>query len=180
MKSHTPTLSLRAFAPLVAALAAHALFSCTVHAQNAPLRPPPGGFERPLADAPRRGNPGASPTITNVEFKALLTHWADFDANKNARLDKDETPELFAKLFDAADGNHDGALDEKERAGVAAKPAAQAASATQRPTQPSVTRPQPPGPRRPGAAGPGDGEVLKRVIFGDPIFGAPDIPKPAK
>lgn len=77
---------------------------------------PRGGFDRPLADAPRFGNPGASPKLTLVDLRALLGHWAEFDANKNGRLEKDEVPEFFGKLFDEADLNHDGALDEQERA----------------------------------------------------------------
>lgn len=75
-----------------------------------------GGFDRPLADSNRFGNPGASPKLTVVDLRALLTHWAEFDANKNGKLEKDEAPELFGKLFDEADLNHDGALDEQERA----------------------------------------------------------------
>jgi len=74
-----------------------------------------GGFDRPLADSNRFGNPGASPKLTVVDLRALLGHWAEFDANKNGRLEKDEVPEFFGKLFDEADLNHDGALDEQER-----------------------------------------------------------------
>jgi hypothetical protein len=77
---------------------------------------PRGGFDRPLADSPRFGNPGASPKLTMVDFRALLKHWADFDTNKNQLLEKSEVPELFGKLFDEADLNHDGVLDEHERA----------------------------------------------------------------
>ena len=157
----------------LAVLTTGALFSTAATAQNAPLRPPPGGFERPLATAPRRGNPGASPTLTTTEFKVLLTHWADYDANKNQKLDKAETPELFAKLFDAADANRDAALDEKEMSGVKAQPASPSSAATQRPAQPAAARPPPPGAGR-------DGEALRRAVFGDPVFGAPEIPKPAK
>jgi len=153
----------------LAVLTTGALFTTAATAQNAPLRAPPGGFERPLADAPRRGNPGASPTLTAAEFKALLAHWADYDANKNQKLDKAETPELFAKIFDAADANHDGGLDEKERASVKAQPVAQPASA--RPAQPAGPRPQ---------NSPAVPDSLKRAVFGDPIFGAPEIPKAAK
>lgn len=156
----------------LAVLMTAALFSAAVTAQNAPLRPPLGGFERPLADAPRRGNPGASPTLTAAEFQTLLSHWADYDANKNQRLDKGETPELFAKLFDAADANQDGALDEKERAGVKAQPVAQAT-----PSSPTQARPSGPRQAQNPSAVP---DPLKRAVFGDPIFGAPEIPKAAK
>jgi hypothetical protein len=100
--------ALPAFAGLV-------FFTATVSAED-PKPRPRGGFDRPLADAPRFGNPGASPKLTIADFRALLAHWADFDANKNGRLQKDEVPELFGKLFDQADLNHDGVLDEQERA----------------------------------------------------------------
>ena len=84
----------------------------TAAGQDATPTPRPrGGFERPLAEAPRFGNPGASPKLTIVEFRVLLAHWVDFDANKNQRLEKSEVPELFGKLFDEADLNHDGVLD---------------------------------------------------------------------
>jgi hypothetical protein len=75
-----------------------------------------GGFDRPLADSNRFGNPGASPKLAIADLRAFLAHWAEFDANKNGKLEKDEVPELFGKLFDEADLNHDGALDEQERA----------------------------------------------------------------
>ena len=61
----------------------------------------------------------SSAQLTMAEFKTLLAHWADFDANKDKLLAKLEVPELFAALFDQADANHDGQLDEKERAKVA-------------------------------------------------------------
>ena len=103
------------FSPALAVLAGVIWFTATVSAQEATPRPRFGGFERPLAETPRFGNPGASPKLTIVEFRALLAHWADFDANKNLLLEKSEVPELFWKLFDQADLNHDGALDEHER-----------------------------------------------------------------
>jgi hypothetical protein len=90
------------------------IFTASVSAEDP--KPRRGGFDRPLADSNRFGNPGASPKLTIVDLRALLAHWADFDANKNGRLEKDEVPELFGKLFDQADLNHDGALDEQERA----------------------------------------------------------------
>ncbi len=91
------------------------VLSATVLAED-PKPRARGGFDRPLADSNRFGNPGASPKLTVVDLRALLAHWAEFDANKNGRLEKDEAPELFGKLFDEADLNHDGALDEQERA----------------------------------------------------------------
>lgn len=101
---------------LSAALSASVgLVLCTANAED-PKPRPRGGFERPLADAPRFGNPGASPKLTMADFRSLLAHWGDFDANKNQLLEKSEVPELFGKLFDEADLNHDGALDEHERA----------------------------------------------------------------
>lgn len=160
-----------AFALAVLLAAAHS--SNIVVAQNAPRRAPPGGFDRPLAVTPRYGNPGASPTLTNTEFKALLGHWADFDANKNQRFDKTEVPELFAGLFDQADANHDGALDEKERAAVKVQTAAASqASATARPAQP-------PPQGQPRNSGP-PGDPLLRAVFGDPLFGVPQAPPPAR
>lgn len=101
--------------PALAMLVGALLFSTTVHAQDATPRPR-GGFERPLAETPRYGNPGASPKLTIADLRALLAHWEDFDTNKNQLLEKSEVPELFWKLFDQADLNHDGALDEHERA----------------------------------------------------------------
>ncbi|MEI9896086.1 MAG: EF-hand domain-containing protein [Chthoniobacter sp.] len=101
-------------------------------AQDAKPRPR-GGFERPLAEAPRFGNPGASPKLTAVDFRVLLAHWADFDTNQNQRLEKSEVPELFGKLFDEADLNHNGALDAQEMALVmqpAAAPSSASASTT--------------------------------------------------
>jgi hypothetical protein len=103
------------------------------------LRVPQGGFERPLAEAPRFGNPGASPKLTLVEFRELLAHWADFDTNKNGLLEKSEVPELFGKLFDAADINHDGALDEHERALVRQQPSLPAAPAPASAASPTTT-----------------------------------------
>ena len=91
------------------------LILCTASAED-PKPRPRGGFDRPLAEAPRFGNPGASPKLTMADFRTLLEHWADFDANKNQLLEKSEVPELFGKLFDEADLNHDGVLDEHERA----------------------------------------------------------------
>jgi hypothetical protein len=101
----------------VSLLTALTVLAVAVIAANAedPKPRPRGGFDRPLADSPRFGNPGASPKLTMVDFRTLLTHWADFDANKNQLLEKSEVPELFGKLFDQADLNHDGALDEHER-----------------------------------------------------------------
>lgn len=90
-------------------------FTATASAED-PKPRRAGGFDRPLADSNRFGNPGASPKLASADLRALLAHWADFDANKNGRLEKDEVPELFGKLFDEADLNHDGALDESERA----------------------------------------------------------------
>jgi len=109
-----PTSS-TALAMLVCAV----FISANAAAQDATPKPRPrGGFERPLSETPRFGNPGASPKLTIVDFRALLAHWADFDANKNQRLEKSEVPELFGKIFDEADSNHDGVLDEQERAAV--------------------------------------------------------------
>ncbi|HSI14138.1 MAG TPA: EF-hand domain-containing protein [Chthoniobacter sp.] len=110
-----------------------ALCSLSANAQDAKPRPR-GGFDRPLADTPRFGNPGASPKLTIVDFGALLAHWAEFDADKNQRLEKSEVPELFGKLFDEADLNHDGVLDEQERglvmqAASASSPASAATTA---------------------------------------------------
>lgn len=99
----------------LSALVGAAFFTATLSAED-PKPRARGGFDRPLADSNRFGNPGASPKLTVVDLRALLAHWAEFDANKNGRLEKDETPELFGKLFDEADLNHDGALDEQERA----------------------------------------------------------------
>jgi hypothetical protein len=96
------------------ALAGAALLTTAAMAED-PKPRPRGGFDRPLAEAPRFGNPGASPKLTMVEFRTLLEHWADFDANKNQSLEKSEVPELFGKLFDEVDLNHDGVLDEHER-----------------------------------------------------------------
>jgi len=122
------------FSAALALLVGAVLFSANAVAQDATPKPRPrGGFDRPLADAPRFGNPGASPKLTMVDLRALLMHWADFDANKDQRLEKDELPEFFAKLFNEADLNHDGALDENERALVmqpAAAPSSTSASTT--------------------------------------------------
>ena len=115
------------FSPALALLAGTLLISAIGSAQDATPRPRFGGFERPLAEAPRFGNPGASPKLTFVDLRALLAHWADFDANKNGLLEKSEVPELFWKLFDQADLNHDGALDEHERA-LVLQPAATTSS----------------------------------------------------
>lgn len=101
-----------------------ALVLSVVAAAQDPKPRPRGGFERPLAEKPRFGNPGASPKLTSVEFRELLVHWEDFDTNKNQLLEKSETPELFWKLFDQADLNHDGALDAQERALVLQQPTA--------------------------------------------------------
>lgn len=115
------------------------VFSGAAAAQNATPRPR-GGFERPLAEMPRFGNPGASPKLTIVEFRVLVAHWEDFDANKNQILEKSEVPELFWKLFDLADLNHDGALDAQERALVMEQPApAPANAAPAAANQPSAT-----------------------------------------
>jgi len=103
------------FSPAVAAVVCALVLSTGAAAQDARPRPR-GGFDRPLAEAPRFGNPGASPKLTIVDLRALLAHWEDFDANKNGLLEKSEVPELFWKLFDEVDLNHDGALDEHERA----------------------------------------------------------------
>jgi hypothetical protein len=132
------------FAVLVM-LAGVSVFSGAAVAQEAKPRPR-GGFERPLAETPRFGNPGASPKLTSVEFRELLAHWEDFDTNKNQLLEKSEVPELFWKLFDQADLNHDGALDAQERALVMQQPAAPPASAgspaaSQTATTPSVSTP---------------------------------------
>lgn len=102
------------FLTVLPAFVGLAFFTATVSAEDP--KPRRGGFDRPLADSNRFGNPGASPKLTIVDLRALMAHWADFDANKNGRLEKDEVPELFGKLFDQADLNHDGALDEQERA----------------------------------------------------------------
>ena len=113
-------------------------------AQDAKPRPG-GGFERPLAETARFGNPGASPKLTIVEFRVLLAHWEDFDTNKNQLLEKSEVPELFWKLFDQADLNHDGALDAQERALVVqhaagpTAPASPAPAANQPATTPSTS-----------------------------------------
>jgi hypothetical protein len=115
-------------APALAVLVCAILFSAA--AQDATPRPR-GGFDRPLAEAPRFGNPGASPKLTIVEFRALLAHWQDFDANMNGLLEKSEVPELFGKLFDEADLNHDGALDEHERALVMQQAAATSTTSAQ-------------------------------------------------
>ncbi len=160
---HHPRLS------SIAALFAAQLAFTGASAQNAPLRAPPGGFDRPLSDSPRQGNPGASPKLTAVEFKTLLGRWADFDADKNLRLDKTEVPELFAAQFDQADANHDGALDEKERAGVAALTIAKPASTPATPAPPTQGRP----PRGPGPMG----DPLRRAVFGTPLPGAPLVPQ---
>jgi len=99
---------------LLTALTVLTVAFATAHAED-PKPRPRGGFDRPLADTPRFGNPGASPKLTMVDFRALLEHWVDFDANKNQLLEKSEVPELFGKIFDEADLNRDGALDEHER-----------------------------------------------------------------
>jgi hypothetical protein len=72
------------------------------------------GFERPLSAEPRRGNPGASPDLTDADFRELLAHAKDFDANKDGQLTKAELPEMFASFFDRADTNRDGVLDQDE------------------------------------------------------------------
>src|SRR5437763_832511 len=54
-----------------------------------------GGFERPLAAEPRRGNPGASPDLTDADFREIIAHAKDFDTNKDGKLAKDELPEMF-------------------------------------------------------------------------------------
>ncbi|MEP6669052.1 MAG: EF-hand domain-containing protein [Chthoniobacter sp.] len=119
------------FSTVLAMLVSAVLGSTNAVAQDATPKPRPrGGFDRPLADTPRFGNPGASPKLTIVELRMLLGHWADFDANKSQRLEKSEVPELFGKLFDEADLNHDGVLDEQERALVMQSAAAPAASTT--------------------------------------------------
>lgn len=110
-----------------------AVLAGTVFTTNAddPKPRPRGGFDRPLAEAPRFGNPGASPKLTMVEFRTLLEHWADFDANKNLTLEKSEVPELFEKLFDEVDLNHDGVIDEHERTlAMQAAPAAPTTAAS--------------------------------------------------
>ena len=114
------------------------LFCASAAAQDARPRPG-GGFERPLAETPRFGNPGASPKLTIVEFRVLLAHWEDFDTNKNQLLEKSEVPELFWKLFDQADLNHDGALDAQERALVTQQPAAAPANPAPAANQPATT-----------------------------------------
>ena len=124
------------FVPALAVLVCAILFSAALGAQEATPRPR-GGFDRPLADAPRFGNPGASPKLTIVEFRALLAHWEDFDTNKNQLLEKSEVPELFWKLFDQADLNHDGALDAQERALVMQPPVAPPAN----PAAPAANQP---------------------------------------
>lgn len=73
-----------------------------------------GGFERPLAPEPRRGNPGASPDLTDADFRGIVAHAKDFDANKDGKLSKAELPEMFAPFFDRADTNRDGVLDQAE------------------------------------------------------------------
>ncbi|MDR3403313.1 MAG: hypothetical protein P4L99_12520 [Chthoniobacter sp.] len=119
------------FSTALSLLVCAVLSLSTAAGQDATPKPRPrGGFERPLADAPRFGNPGASPKLTMVDFRALLDHWADFDANKNQLLEKSEVPELFGKLFDEADLNHDGALDEHERALVMQQAAATSSAST--------------------------------------------------
>lgn len=141
-------------------------------AQNAPLRAPAGGFDRPLSTTPRMGNPGASPKLTAVEFKSLLAHWADYDANKNHRFDKTEAPELFAMLFDQADTNHDGALDEKERAAVGEQPVTS-------PSPAAAKQAQPPARRQARNAG-FVIDPLRRAVFGGPAFGPPPVPSTVK
>lgn len=74
-----------------------------------------GGFERPLAPEPRRGNPGASPDLTEADFRDIIAHAQDFDRDKDGKLSKAELPEMFAKFFDRADTNRDGVLDQAER-----------------------------------------------------------------
>lgn len=73
-----------------------------------------GGFERPLAAGPRRGNPGASPDLTDADFRDLIAHAKDFDANKDGKLSKDELPEMFVRFFDRADTDKDGFLSPDE------------------------------------------------------------------
>ena len=51
-----------------------------------------GGFERPLAEGPRRGNPGASPDLTDADFRDIVAHAKDFDANKAVKLSKAKCP----------------------------------------------------------------------------------------
>lgn len=101
------------------------------------------GFERPLAAEPRRGNPGASPNLTPADFKELVGHAKDFDANKDGKLGKTELPEMFASFFDRADSNRDGFLDQAEMtrvlSGTAATPATSAQPSS--PTKESPRRP---------------------------------------
>lgn len=73
-----------------------------------------GGFERPLASEPRRGNPGASPALTEADFREIIAHAKDFDSDKDGKLSKAELPEMFATFFDRADTNRDGVLDQAE------------------------------------------------------------------
>lgn len=108
-------MNIPSFSTALPVLAGAVLISATAIGED-PKPRPRGGFDRPLADAPRFGNPGATPKLTIADFRALLAHWTDFDANKNQILEKSEVPELFGKLFDQADLNHDGALDAQERA----------------------------------------------------------------
>jgi hypothetical protein len=89
-----------------------------------------GGFERPLASEPRRGNPGASPNLTAGDFRDLIANAKDFDTNKDGKLTKAELPEMFASFFDRADTNRDGFLDQDEMQRVlAATPAKSQSSA---------------------------------------------------
>lgn len=91
-----------------------------------------GGFERPLAAEPRRGNPGASPDLSAADFRDIVAHAKDFDANKDGRLSKAEVPELFATFFDRADTDGDGVLDHDEiRRVLAPSPAAVPTKRTQ-------------------------------------------------
>jgi hypothetical protein len=118
-------------------------------AQPRPPGPGPGGggFERPLADSPRRGNPGASPTLTEADLKEIVAHRKDFDENRDGKLSKAELPEMFAGLFARADANHDGLLDEAEMNRVGT------ASGTANPPQ-YDPRPRPPAGPGPGGAPP--------------------------